>query len=247
MVEALDGVELVILDFDGVIADSEVLSLGTLREALADCGLLMPLEQVRALFLGTSLASISDYIARHGPEGASDDFADLWQNALYGRLRSELEPMTAILPFLDCLNECGIRYCVASSSTFDRIRLSLTAMGLEDRFTNLVSAEQVQNGKPAPDLFLFAANQMGAAPRTCLVIEDSPHGIQGAQAADMRVFGFVDGTHLADIRNTHADILLNAGAERVLHNFAELLPAAKQKGPKGCTTTRLATDELSGN
>ena len=221
----LDGVEFVIFDFDGVIADSEVLSLGTLRDALADCGLPMPLDEVRSLFLGKSLASISDYVTRHGPEGAFDGLADRWQTVLYARLRTELQPMAALLPFLDDLKERGIRHCVASSSGFDRIRLSLASMRLEDRFPDLFSAEQVLNGKPAPDLFLFAARHMNTDPSACLVIEDSPHGIQGAQAAGMRVFGFVDGAHLNDIRQAHGDVLMNAGAERVLKSFADLLSA----------------------
>ena len=228
---ALHGVELVIFDFDGVIADSEVLSLGTLRDALSDRGLPMPLDQVRARFLGKSLASISEYVARHGPDGAATGFAERWQSALFDRLRNELQPMTAVLPFLDELNARGIRHCIASSSSFDRIRLSLTAMRLEDRFPHLFSAEQVQNGKPAPDLFLFTARQMDMAPSACLVIEDSPHGIQGARAANMRVFGFADGAHLNDIQSAHSELMLKAGAERVLKNFAELLPALPRDVP----------------
>ena len=220
--DPLDGVELVIFDFDGVIADSEVLSLNTLRDALADCGLQMPLEKVRSMFLGRSLASISDYISYYGPEDASDGFTDRWQRVLFQRLRTELKPMTAILPFLKSLDERGVRYCIASSSSFDRIRLSLTAIHLEDRFPDLFSAEQVQNGKPAPDLFLFTAERMNTDPSACLVIEDSPYGVQGARAARMRAFGFVDGAHLHDIQNTHRELLLSVGAERVLGNFAEL-------------------------
>ena len=225
---AFDGVALVIFDFDGVIADSEVLSLGTLRDALADSGLPKPHEQVRSLFLGKTLTSIQHYIAAKGPPQASDGFAQRWQSALYERLGQELKPMPAILPLLEHLSQLGIGYCVASSSTFERIRLSLSTMGLEDRFSDLFSSEQVQNGKPAPDLFLFAAEHLGASPSNCLVIEDSPHGIQGAKAAGMRVMGFVNGAHLTDIRDTHAKLLLSAGAERVLNDFDELYPTSIQ-------------------
>jgi HAD superfamily hydrolase (TIGR01509 family) len=219
---ALDGVELVIFDFDGVIADSEVLSLDTLRYALADWGLQMPLEQVRSLFLGKSLASISDYIACNCAPNMSEGFADHWQNNLFKQLRTKLKPMTAVLPFLEILNKRGVEYCIASSSSFDRLELSLAAIRLEAQFPNLFSAEQVQNGKPAPDLFQFTAKHMNKAPSACLVIEDSPYGVEGATAAGMRVFGFVAGTHLNDIQNVHAQLLLNAGAERVLRVFAEL-------------------------
>ncbi len=220
--DALVGVELVIFDFDGVIADSEVLSLGTLRYALADWGLQMSLEQVRTLFLGKSLASISDYIASNGAANVSEDFADHWQNTLFEQLRTKLKPMTEVLPFLEFLNKRGVKYCIASSSSFDRLKLSLSAICLEDQFPDIFSAEQVQNGKPAPDLFLFTAKHMNKDPSACLVIEDSPYGVKGAAAAGMRVFGFVAGTHLIDIQNTHSKLLINAGAERVLKGFAEL-------------------------
>ncbi|MDD9908152.1 MAG: HAD family phosphatase [Ahrensia sp.] len=229
---ALHGIELVIFDFDGVVADSEVLSLGTLRETLADCGLPMPLEEVRAQFLGTSLTTISEYIARAGPRGALDGFAERWQSALYSRLLAELKPMPAVVPFLDYLKVHGVRHCIASSSKLDRIRLSLAAMRLEDRFPDVFSAEQVRNGKPAPDLFLFAAQQIGIRAEACLVIEDSPHGVRGAIAAGMRAFGFVDGAHLRNIQHTHGNLLLNAGAEFVLKDFAELLPTQSCDSPR---------------
>ena len=219
---------MVIFDFDGVIADSELLSLGTLRDALADGGLHMSLDHVRSLFLGRSLKSIQDYIEQHGPTNASEDFAHRWQSALYKRLSQELNPMPGILPFLDHLAERRIRHCIASSSKFERIRLSLSTMGLADRFQVLFSAEQVHNGKPAPDLFLFAATQMGTHPDACLVIEDSPHGIVATKAAGMRAMGFLRGAHLTDIQDAHATLLLKAGAEHVLHDFSELYNTQSQ-------------------
>lgn len=221
----LDGVDLVIFDFDGVIADSEVLSLGTLQNALADHGLRLPLEEVRRLFLGSSLATISQFVAQNSPDGTATGFANTWQERLFDQFRAELKPIPMILPLLDWLTDQGIRYCVASSSSFERIGVALGAMGLENRFPDLFSAEQVENGKPAPDLFLLAAQRMGMEPAACLVIEDSPHGIQAAQAAGMRVFGFVDGAHLQDIQSVHERLLMDAGAELVLKGYAELLPA----------------------
>ncbi|MEM1079430.1 MAG: HAD family phosphatase [Pseudomonadota bacterium] len=233
LAKALSGAELVIFDFDGVIADSEVLSLGTLRDTLADCGMPMSLARVRELFLGTSLATITEHIALHGPNGAAEGFAERWQNALFGQLRSDLTPVNAILPFLEALQSLGVHHCIASSSNFERIGLSLTTMRLTEHFPHLFSAQQVKNGKPAPDLFLYAAQQMETAPDACLVIEDSPHGVQAARAAGMRVFGFVDGGHLTDIRSAHAEVLLNAGAARVLNGFAELLAAPTYSGHSG--------------
>ena len=84
------------------------------------------------------------------------------------------------------------------------------------------SAEQVRHGKPAPDLFLFAAGNLGVAPADCIVVEDSPHGIKGAVAAGMRAFGFVGGSHLDGIRDSHVETLRSAGAEAVFDDLAAL-------------------------
>jgi beta-phosphoglucomutase-like phosphatase (HAD superfamily) len=109
---------------------------------------------------------------------------------------------------------------VASSSTLARLRHSLGLTGLYARFApHVFSAEQVARGKPAPDLFLHAATEMGYAPARCLVIEDSTSGVRGAVAAGMRVWGFIGGGHCAD---GHAARLRDAGAERVFSHMADL-------------------------
>jgi HAD superfamily hydrolase (TIGR01509 family) len=111
------------------------------------------------------------------------------------------------------------RRCVASSSTPDRIALSLRVTGLSDLFDQLFSSVQVPRGKPAPDLFLHAANQMGFAPADCLVIEDSIAGVQAARAADMKVIGFTGGGHCGP---QHGTRLREAGAVAVVEQMADL-------------------------
>jgi beta-phosphoglucomutase-like phosphatase (HAD superfamily) len=102
------------------------------------------------------------------------------------------------------------RICVASSGTPTRIVSSLTTTGLIERFgSHLFSASQVEHGKPAPDLFLFAASQMGVAPSRCLVIEDSLPGVRAARAAGMAVLGFHGGAHCSPAT---AAVLQAAGA-----------------------------------
>lgn len=87
------------------------------------------------------------------------------------------------------------------------------------------SADQVKQGKPAPDLFLLAAQELGVDPTKCVVMEDSPHGIQGAKSAGMRAIGFVGGTHLDPMREPHRQLLLSKGAEQVCETIPETLAA----------------------
>lgn len=214
-----DGVRLVLFDFDGVVADSEVISLGTLRETLAEFGVPLAAAEVRRRFLGTSLATISARVADESPQRSTEGFGAAWQARLYAEFRASLRPMPHVVDLLDRLTEAGVGYCLASSSTFERIGVALEAMGLSDRLPHVFSSEQVAHGKPAPDLFLHAAEQMGTAPAECLVIEDSPYGVTAAKAAGMRCLGFVGGRHLEGVTETHADTLRAAGADGVLACF----------------------------
>jgi HAD superfamily hydrolase (TIGR01509 family) len=139
---------------------------------------------------------------------------------LFDVYRRELRPMPGIPEVLDALR---VPYCVASSSMLDRLSLSLEVTGLLARFTpHLFSAIMVAQGKPAPDLFLHAAERMGVAPAACLVIEDSAPGIEAAQRAGMRVFGFLGGAHAR--RPGYRDNLA-ALAPEVLFDDMRLLPA----------------------
>jgi HAD superfamily hydrolase (TIGR01509 family) len=124
---------------------------------------------------------------------------------------------------LEHLTEEGIPYCVASSGTFERLSVALSALGLSERFTSVFSAEQVARGKPEPDLFLFAANRFGVPPEACLVIEDSPFGVRAARAANMKCIGFVGGSHLQEHRSEHAALLIRHGADKTVSSLGAFL------------------------
>jgi beta-phosphoglucomutase-like phosphatase (HAD superfamily) len=113
---------------------------------------------------------------------------------------------------------------VASSSLPERIALSLRVTGLSDLFDHVFSASEVPRGKPAPDLFLHAANRMGVSPESCLVIEDSAAGVQAALAAGMRVIGFAGGSHCGP---EHAEKLRQMGAAVVIKHMVDLSQVAK--------------------
>ncbi|MBB3457663.1 HAD superfamily hydrolase (TIGR01509 family) [Rhizobium sp. BK313] len=184
---------LVIFDCDGVLVDSEPLSVSVLIQAMHDVGVDMSEEDIYSRFLGKSLATLVDTLETEFDVFIDQDFLDRIRNDLYDRFRRELKPIDGIAATLDTLT---IPRCVASSSQIERIRLSLGVTGLLERLEpNIFSASMVKRGKPAPDLFLYAAKQMQVAPQDCIVVEDSPAGITAARAAGMTVFAFTGGSH----------------------------------------------------
>lgn len=192
--EPPDPVELIIFDCDGVLVDSEPLAMRVLLGALAAEGIFVSPDKAFATFLGRSLSSISaSLVDSHGRE-LSPAALKAMRDDLYALYRTELHANQG-LP--DILGTLTIPFCVASSSTPERIRLSLELTGLLAWFDGKIfSATMVEHGKPAPDLFLHAAKAMNIAPAHCLVIEDSPAGITAARNAGMRVFGYLGGSHI---------------------------------------------------
>jgi FGGY-family pentulose kinase/HAD superfamily hydrolase (TIGR01509 family) len=188
-------IRLVIFDCDGVLVDSEPLAMRVLLEVIAEQGIEIERGTAFKSYLGRSLASISESLnLSHGAHLSEASLAGM-RDRLYALYREELRPTGWIA---GVLGELGLPFCVASSSQPERIRLSLELTGLLPRFEgHMYSASMVANGKPAPDLFLHAAREMGVAPENCLVIEDSPAGIVAARAAGMAVFAYLGGSHIA--------------------------------------------------
>jgi HAD superfamily hydrolase (TIGR01509 family) len=184
---------LVIFDCDGVLVDSEPLSIAVLVQAMRANGIEIDEEGAYQRFLGKSLATLIDTLETEFNVFADQAFLDRIREDLYARFRIELQPIAGISEVLDRLD---MPRCVASSSQLERIKLSLGLTGLLDRLEpNIFSASMVKRGKPAPDLFLYAARQMGVEPQNCIVVEDSPAGIMAARAAGMTVFAFTGGSH----------------------------------------------------
>lgn len=183
---------LVIFDCDGVLVDSEPISISVLVKAMADLGVTITEDEAYVRFLGKSLATLIDILETEFNVHANEEFLEGIRTNLYARFRTELKAIPGISDAIDALN---VPCCVASSSQVERIKLSLSVTGLLPKLSNIFSASMVKRGKPAPDLFLYAANQMQVEPRDCIVIEDSPAGIAAAKAAGMTVFAFTGGSH----------------------------------------------------
>ena len=207
--------DLFIFDCDGVLVDSEVLSVRAYVRAYARHGLTIMPEDVARCF-GMKQADIFAKIA--GDTGKDYPLAhagDLWTE-IRALLETELQPVPGIASFVASL---ATPKCVASSSLPERIALSLSLTGLADQFGEAVfSSSMVKHGKPAPDLFLLAASRMGVEPEACTVFEDSIFGIMAARAAGMRAIGFTGGGHVSD---DHAERLREAGATEVYASWAE--------------------------
>lgn len=183
----------IIFDCDGVLVDSEPLSMRVLLETIAEAGAIINTEQGYERFLGKSLTSVTQILRTDYGIAVADSALEAMREKLYALFRKELQPIQGVA---EALRNIALPCCVASSSQVERVRLSLQVTGLAPFFgEHVFSASMVANGKPAPDLFLLAAREMRVEPGRCIVIEDSPAGVEAAQRAGMRVFAFLGGSH----------------------------------------------------
>ena len=208
------AIELVIFDCDGVLIDSELLSVEADIACLAEYGIDFSAEEIIERYAGTS-DMVADLEARYGR--ALPGF-DARHRQLVGPLfEAHLQAIPGVVTVVDSL---AFPSCVASSSSPDRLRHTLSLVGLYDRFhPRIFSAVEVERGKPAPDLFLHAAARMAVAPARCVVVEDSLPGIAAAVAAGMTAIGFTGGGHC---RPGHGARLARAGAAVVIDRMSEL-------------------------
>ena len=209
--------DLVIFDCDGVLVDSEVISCRAHAEVLTRHGYPITSDQVLARFLGVSDREARLMIENEISRKLPDDFESQVKQATLQFYAGDLRAISYVG---EAIAAIGLPKCVASSGTPEKIRHGLECAGLFDLLApHIFSASQVKRGKPAPDLFLFAAEQMQASPARCVVIEDSIPGIAGALAAGMAVLGFHGGSHC---QPGYRDILRAAGAALTFDDMRQL-------------------------
>ncbi len=221
---ALEWPKLVIFDCDGVLVDSEPISLALTLALLARYGLRLTPAEGRELFLGISSASARKIAeSRLGaklPEGFE---AELGREVI-AKFEQELRGVPYVREAVTAL---GRPVCVASSSSPERIQASLRIVGYTDLFgPRVFSAHEVVNGKPAPDLLLHAAAMLGVGPADCLVVEDSLAGVSAARNAGMSVFGFTGGAHVSG--GDYAERLTRAGAALNFDDMRDLPKLVRQ-------------------
>ncbi len=208
---------LIIFDCDGVLVDSELIACRAVSCCLNKAGIDMSVEDVVRLYMGISVETMTNDLMVRFPNRLPADFPDVLQRSTREAFDHDLKPMEGVE---DVLQIIRFPACVASSSERERIIHSLEITGLLGYFnSNIFSASQVAHGKPAPDLFLFAAEHMSVPARDCLVIEDSVPGVQAACGARMRVFGFTGGSHC---QPGHSGRLREEGATATFGRMAEL-------------------------
>ncbi|MFJ7176629.1 HAD family hydrolase [Streptomyces massasporeus] len=207
--------DLVIFDNDGVLVDSEPLSNRLLAAYLTELGHPTSYEESIRDYMGSAMHRIHELVLERTGQRLPADFDDVFHTRVFTAFEQELVAVAGAAEVLEKLAADGVPYCVASSGSHERIRVGHRTTGLDRWFgeERIFSSQDVGRGKPAPDLFLYAAERMGVAPERCVVVEDSPLGVRAAVAAGMDVYGFT--------AMTPAEKL--AGATRPFSDMGELL------------------------
>ena len=204
--------DLVIFDCDGVVVDSERIVFDVFGAFIRSLGVHLTEAETREQFLGRTLAACVTIVERLSgkpvpPEAVVEYIAERDRV-----LRERVRPVDGIR---EVLEELTIPFCIASSGGYDKMGITLGATGLMPLFEGrLFSATEVPRGKPAPDIFLFAAERMGMKPQRTVVVEDTVSGVRAGCAAGMTVLGYVDLTPAAK--------LVDAGASTTFTHMREL-------------------------
>jgi HAD superfamily hydrolase (TIGR01509 family) len=206
----------IIFDCNGVLVDSEQIAASVAAEEFTRIGIPLTPALVTQFFFGRRPADMFAMVEAASGRKLPASFASTVAGATLRRLRTDLRSVPHAAYALTWLR--GPK-CVASSSSPDRIRASLEVTGLSRFFEFTFSASSVAAGKPAPDLFLHAAERMGVRPRDCIVVEDSPAGVTAATAAGMTAIGFVGGSHAG---GDHGEQLIASGAHSIVADLRHL-------------------------
>jgi HAD superfamily hydrolase (TIGR01509 family) len=207
--------DLVIFDCDGVLVDSERISARVFASLLKELGLEFTERQMIDTFMGSSMARCVQIVTDRLGSAPPPDLLDRYHDVMRERVSTDLTEVPGISPLLDALDAAGIPYAVASNGEHAKMQATLGVTGLLPRFDGRrFSATDVLHPKPAPDLFLHAAGRMAVPADRCVVVEDSPLGVQGAREAGMTVIGY------ADLMS--AERLQAAGAHRTVRHLEEL-------------------------
>jgi len=221
--------DLVIFDCDGVLIDSEVISARMLIAELKGYGIDMDMAFVSRHFLGRSYPVVLKEVREGWGVALPERFEADYRARLLAAFEQDLKPMAGVAGVIPAL---GLPYCLATSSSPERLRRSLAITGLAPLFEGVCfTAGDVARGKPAPDLFLHAAARMGADPARCLVIEDSLNGVRAGLAAGMEVWRFTGGSHLAGLDLTPPGDAVPQASFAVLSDIFLLRPALRAAQP----------------
>jgi HAD superfamily hydrolase (TIGR01509 family) len=209
----MKSIELIIFDCDGVLVDSELIANTVFMNILNELGLNLTLNMMYKNFVGHSSTQCMHIIEKMLGASPPANLEDRYKEEINQALKKHVKPVNGIA---DVLNNLTIPYCVASSGTHEKMNTTLGATDLLKYFKGkMFSTTEVPEGKPHPDIYLYAAKKMGVAPQHCLVVEDTPLGVQGGISAGMTVFGY------AELMSSQR--LLEAGAHLTFNNMNILI------------------------
>ncbi|WP_152286127.1 HAD family hydrolase [Flavicella marina] len=201
----------VIFDCDGVLVDTEHISIGTLVSMGNELGAALDFEFAMVHFLGKSLEYCFRYIEARCTKPFPNDFEKQYRAVSFEKFKNELQPIEGIKELIEKLN---VPFCVASNGPLNKMKLNLQTVGLDSAFgTNMFSAYDINKFKPDPALFLYAAETLGFTPEECVVIEDSDVGVKAAIAGGFDVFGFA---------NPRSESLLKDAGANLFYHMNEL-------------------------
>jgi HAD superfamily hydrolase (TIGR01509 family) len=199
---------LVIFDCDGVLVDSEPIAARLTAESVSELGWEMSPELAKTEFLGDTFSNIIRRVEERIGRKVPEDWPARSQAKLLAALERELTPVAGVKSAIEALLEAGATLAVGSQGSHQKMQLTLGVTGLLPFFEGRIfSASQVAQPKPAPDLFLLAANTLGFAPSQSVVVEDSTRGVKAALAAGMRILGYT--------ASVGREAIVAAGAEPV--------------------------------
>lgn len=206
-------IEAILFDLDGLMVDSEPHSIASWQAVLAKRGVQFDQNALDSV-LGQRVVETATTAIRlfHLPE-RPEDLAQEKAEYQIAHLNGNVQPMPGLIELLDWVDQSGLKKAVASSGLRRYIDAVLATTHVQDRFDVIISADDVINGKPAPDVFLAAARALNVPPENCLVLEDAPFGVQAAKAAGMMCFA---------VPNAHSHALDLSLADRVVASLSEV-------------------------
>lgn len=220
-------IELVILDFDGTLVESEGLASDIESEMLFDLGIELSPEEITSIFSGVSPQRMTEVIDVEFGVTLPDTFFDDFENRFFELAPTALKPTKNARQLLESLTT---PYCLASNSTLNWIKNGLEATELSHFFGDKIfPASIVKAGKPAPDIFNHISKEHNVLPNRCLVVEDSSSGIKGALAANMTSVGYTGGTHCTP---SHGTTLKSLGAHHIIDDLKHLVMADGSLNPQ---------------
>ena len=188
--------KLLIFDCDGVLVDTEAVANRFLSRVLTEAGYAVSYEDCRRRFVGRTIESIQQEVESASGIELGDAWPDTLREGTERAFEAGIDAIPGVEAAIHAFRRARLPYCVASSGRFSKMRLSLGKAGLLHLVEDvLFSAELVARGKPAPDLFLHAAETMGAAPAESVVVEDTVAGVTAGVAAGMRVLAYTADPH----------------------------------------------------